>query len=75
MSCGVGEATKSWRMSCDVGKATEVLENKVLRMIFGPKRDETTGEWSKLDIAELHALYSSPNTGIGSHVLNEVSRV
>ena len=38
-----------------------VFENKVLRKIFGAKRDETTGEWRKLHNAEIHALYSSPN--------------
>ena len=38
-----------------------VLENKILRKIFGAKRDEITGEWRKLHNAELHALYSSPN--------------
>ena len=39
----------------------KVFENKVLRTIFGAKRDEITGEWRKLHNAELHALYSSPN--------------
>ena len=38
-----------------------VFENKVLRNIFGAKKDEITGEWRKLHNAELHALYSSPN--------------
>ena len=38
-----------------------VFENKVLRKIFGAKRDEITGEWRKLHNAELYALYSSPN--------------
>jgi hypothetical protein len=38
-----------------------VFENKVLRRIFGPKRDEVTGEWRKLHTEELHDLYSSPN--------------
>ncbi|KAJ4450662.1 hypothetical protein ANN_02091 [Periplaneta americana] len=38
-----------------------VFENKVLRKIFGSKRDEVTGEWRKLHNAELHALYSSPD--------------
>ena len=38
-----------------------VFENKVLRKIFGAKKDESTGEWRKLHNAELHALYSSPN--------------
>jgi hypothetical protein len=33
----------------------------VLRRIFGPKRDEVTGNWSKLHKEELHNLYSSPN--------------
>ena len=38
-----------------------MFENKVLRKIFGAKRDEITGEWRKLHNVELHALYSSPN--------------
>ena len=38
-----------------------VLENKMLRRIFGPKRDEVTGEWRKVHDEELHDLYSSPN--------------
>jgi hypothetical protein len=36
-----------------------VFENTVLRRIFGPKRDEVTGDWRKLHIEELHNLYSS----------------
>jgi hypothetical protein len=39
----------------------EVFENRVLRRIFGPKRDEVTGEWRKLHTEELHNLYSSPD--------------
>jgi hypothetical protein len=38
-----------------------VFENWVLRRIFGPKRDEVTGEWRKLHNEELHNLYSSPD--------------
>jgi len=38
-----------------------VFENRVLRRIFGPKRDEVTGEWRKLHNEELNDLYSSPN--------------
>jgi hypothetical protein len=38
-----------------------VFENKVLRRIFGPKRDEETGEWRRLHNKELYALYSSPD--------------
>jgi hypothetical protein len=38
-----------------------VFENRVLRRIFGRKRDEMTGEWRKLYSEELHNLYSSPD--------------
>jgi hypothetical protein len=38
-----------------------VFENRVLRRIFAPKRDEVTGEWNKLHNEELHDLYPSPN--------------
>jgi hypothetical protein len=38
-----------------------VYENRVLRRIFGPKRDEVTGEWRKLHNKEHNDLYSSPN--------------
>jgi hypothetical protein len=38
-----------------------VFKNKVLRRIFGPKRDEVTGEWRRLHYKELYALYSSPH--------------
>jgi hypothetical protein len=38
-----------------------VFENRALRRMFGPKRDEVTGEWRKLHNEELHVLYSSPD--------------
>jgi hypothetical protein len=38
-----------------------VFQNRVLRRMFGPKRDEVTGEWRKLYNEELHNLYSSPD--------------
>jgi len=42
-----------------------VFENSVLRGIFGPKRDEATGEWRKLHNEELNDLYCSPNILFG----------
>jgi len=38
-----------------------LFENRVLRKVFGPKRDEVTGEWRKLHNEELRNLYSLPN--------------
>jgi hypothetical protein len=38
-----------------------VIENRVMRRIFGSKRDEITGEWRKLHNEELNNLYSAPN--------------
>ena len=38
-----------------------VFGNRVMRRIFGPKRDEVTGKWRKLHDEELNNLYSSPN--------------
>jgi len=38
------------------------FKNRVLRRIFGPKRDKITGEWTELYNEELKDLYSSPNT-------------
>jgi hypothetical protein len=38
-----------------------VFKNRVLRRIFGPKRDEVTGKWRKLHNEELRDLYSSPS--------------
>jgi hypothetical protein len=38
-----------------------VFENRLLRRIFGPKRDEVRGGWRKLHNEELHSFYSSPS--------------
>jgi hypothetical protein len=38
-----------------------VFENRLMRRLFGPKRDEVTGGWRKVHNEELHKLYSSPN--------------
>jgi len=44
-----------------VERRLRVFENRVLRRIFGPKRDEVTGEWRKLHNEELSDLNCSPN--------------
>ena len=38
-----------------------MFENKVLRRVFGPRRDEVTGDWRRLHNEEINVLYSSPN--------------
>jgi hypothetical protein len=50
-----------------------VFENRVLRKIYGPKRDDVTGEWRKLHNEDLNNLYSSPNI-IRQIKANEVGR-
>jgi hypothetical protein len=40
-----------------------LFENTVLRRVFGPKRDEVTGEWRKLHNEEFNDMYSLPNIG------------
>jgi hypothetical protein len=47
--------------SSDSGILLKVFENRVLRRIFGPKRDEVTGGWRKLYNESLHYLYASPS--------------
>jgi hypothetical protein len=52
---------ETWSLTPREEHRLRVFENRVLRRIFGPKRDEVKGEWSKLHIEELHNLYSSPD--------------
>jgi hypothetical protein len=52
---------KTWSLTLRKKSRLRVFENRVLRRIFGPKRDEVTGEWRRLHKKELYALYSSPN--------------
>jgi hypothetical protein len=51
---------ETWSLTLWKELRLRVFENRVLRRILGPKRDEVTGEWRKLH-EELHDLYSSPN--------------
>jgi hypothetical protein len=48
-----------------------VFENRVLKRIFGPKRDKVTGDWRKLHNEELHNLHSLPNI-IGMNKLRRI---
>jgi hypothetical protein len=52
---------ETWSLTLREEHRLRVFENRVLRGIFGPKRDEVTGEWRKLHNEELHNLYSFPN--------------
>ena len=52
---------ETWSLTLREEHRLRVCENKVLRKIFGAKKDEITGEWSKLHNTELNALCSSPN--------------
>ena len=52
---------ETWSVTLREENGLRVFENKVLRKVFGAKTDEITGGWTKLDNAEPHALYSSPN--------------
>jgi hypothetical protein len=49
-----------WFLTLREKHRLSVFENRVLKIIFGQKRDEVTGEWGKLHNEELHNLYSSP---------------
>jgi hypothetical protein len=53
---------ETWSLILREEHRLRVFENRVLRRIFGPKRDEETGDWRKLHNEELHNLYSSPST-------------
>jgi hypothetical protein len=50
-----------WSLTLREERRLRVFENRVLRRVFEPKRDEVTGEWRKLHKEELRDLYSLPN--------------
>jgi hypothetical protein len=52
---------ESWLLTLREECRLRVFENRVLRRIFGPKRDEVTGQWRRLHNKELYGLYSSPS--------------
>jgi len=52
---------ETWSLTLREERRLRVFEKRVLRRIFGPKRDEVTGEWKKLHNEELNKLYSLPN--------------
>jgi hypothetical protein len=52
---------ETWSLTLREEHRLREFENRVLRRIFGPKRDEVTGDWRKLHNEELHNLYSSSN--------------
>jgi hypothetical protein len=51
---------ETWSLTLREEHRLRVFENRVLRRIFGPKRDEETGGWEELHNEELHNLYNSP---------------
>jgi hypothetical protein len=59
--CVVLYGCKTWLLTLREECRLWVFENRVLRRIFGPKRDEVTEEWRKLHNEQLNDLYSSPN--------------
>jgi len=52
---------ETWSLTLREERRLRVFENRVLRKVFGPKRDEVTGEWRRLHNEELNDLYSLPN--------------
>jgi hypothetical protein len=52
---------ETWSLTLREENRLRVIENRVLRRIFGPNGDEVAGEWRKLLSEKLHILYSSPN--------------
>jgi hypothetical protein len=52
---------ETWSLTLREGHRLRVFENRVLRKVIGPKRDEVTGQWTMFHSWELHNFYSSPD--------------
>jgi hypothetical protein len=52
---------ETWSLTLREERRLKVFENMVLRRVFGPRRDEVTGDWRRLRNEELNDLYSPPN--------------
>ena len=52
---------ETWSLTMREKRRLRVFENRVLRRIFGPRKEEVTGEWRRLHNEELRDLYSLPN--------------
>jgi hypothetical protein len=52
---------ETWSLTLSEERRLRVFENRVLRKVFGPKRDEVTGEWTNLHNEELNDMYFLPN--------------
>ena len=52
---------ETWSLTLRKERRLRLFDNRVLRRIFGPKRDEATGEWRNLPNEKLNDLFSSPN--------------
>jgi hypothetical protein len=59
---------ETWSLTLREKRRLRVFENRMLRKIFGPKRDEVTGEWRRLHNEEFNDLYCSPNV---TRVINQ----
>jgi hypothetical protein len=65
---------ETWSLTLREEHRLRVFKNRVLRRIFGTKRDEMTGDWRKLLNEKLHNLYSSPNIRVISMIKSRMMR-